>query len=107
MSSMCSLFIDPCAMEQLNMKVTTNNAAGSQQDPNKGDNPGSTVGGSGKVTVQPQEGAKEGPGGAPERPKWLPEGFDSPEALAAAYAKLAAPKKAADDKATEQKVEAA
>lgn len=89
------------------MKVTTNNGVGQNKDPNSGNSPGSSVDGNGKVTVQPQGGDGKGSGSPAERPSWLPAGFDKPEDLAAAYAKLAAPAKAEADKANEKKVEAA
>ncbi len=89
------------------MKVTTNNSAGQNKDPASGNSPGAAVDANGKVTVRPQEGAEKGSGSPAERPAWLPQGFDKPEDLAAAYAKLAAPAKAEADKANEKKVEAA
>jgi hypothetical protein len=70
------------------MKVTTNNAAVGQKDPNTGNSSGSKVEGTGKVTVNPQEPAQK----PAERPAGLPEGFNTWEELAAAYQKVA-PKK--------------
>jgi hypothetical protein len=88
------------------MKVTTGGTAAA--DPNKGNDPSAKVDSTGKVTVLPAaEGAGKGPSGGGERPKWLPEDFDNPEAFRAAYDKLKAPADEAKTKDATQKIEAA
>lgn len=90
----------------MTLKVTGSTGGGGADPKTEGTG---SVDANGKVTVVAPEGAGKGSGKAAERPAWLPEGYDTPEAFRAAWDTHGAPaaKAAAEQatKANETKVE--